>query len=446
MIYFDERFFNLITFCSSMLEWTACILFINSFMKKKVPKFKFNLFFTFLIILIFGVKFCNYIVAGEIEIHQNHTIMIRIICKVVVVLLSLLFMKLVYNLNASHMLCIIIPVLLLCTSNVLHLLVDFLTKIVISDYRWLFTLILMAIIDFIFVTGLYFSSKSLSKKELIYYKKDIVIILSSFSVSLLVLSFFNILLLRLNQLFIKELAVIVLCVATVLIMDIIVLQLLLRTASHNHQLKENEIKLIGKNLKNQYTKNIKEQDENFRRMRHDFKHHMCVIDTLLDENKISEAKNYIKDYIGSISANIYVDTGNEYLNAILNSKITYAKRNGINITSVITGEIKGISNIDMCNLIGNLIDNAIEGCANTQDKNIVVKILSEETFIRISVSNSISSSVLKDNANLKTSKSDSENHGFGTKTIKNIASKYNGYADYFEEDNKFFANITLVKN
>lgn len=446
MIYFDERFFNLITFFSSMLEWTACILFINSFMKKKVPKFKFNLIFTFLIILILSVKFSNYIVAGEIEIHQKHTVIIRIICKIVVVLLSFLFMKSVYNLNTNHMLCIIIPVLLLCTSNVLHLLVDFLANIVISDYRWLFTLILMAIIDFIFVAGLYFSSKSISKKELIYHKKDIVMILSSFFVSLVILCFFNVLLLKLNQLFIRGLVVIILSVITVLIMDIIVLQLLLKTANNNYKLKENEIKLIGKNLKNQYTKNIKEQDENFRRLRHDFKHHMCVIDALLDENKISEAKNYIKDYIGSISANIYVDTGNEYLNAILNSKITYAKRNGINITSVIAGEINGISNIDMCNLMGNLIDNAIEGCADTQEKNIVVKILSEETFIRISVSNTISSSVLKDNVNLKTSKSDSDNHGFGTKTIKNIANKYNGYADYFEEENKFFANITLVKN
>lgn len=415
-------------------------------MKKKVPKFQFNIFLSILIILIYGVKILNYIVTGEIEIQQHQTVMIRVVCKIIVVALSLLFIKLVYNLNSSHMLCIIIPVLLLCTSNVLHLLVDFLSKLVIADYRWLFTLILMAIIDFVFVTGLYFSSKSINKQELIYYKKDIFIIITSFFVSLLILTFFNILLLMLNQLFMKELLVIILSVVTVLIMDIIVLQLLLRTARHNHKLKENEIKLIGKSLKNQYAKNIKEQDEIFRRMRHDFKHHLCVIDTLLDNNKTDEAKKYIKDYIGSVSANIYVDTGNEYLNAILNSKITYAKRNGINITSVIAGEIKGINNIDLCNLMGNLIDNAIEGCADTQEKSIVVKVLAEETFIRISVSNTISSSVLKDNSDLNTSKSDAKNHGFGTKSIKNIASKYNGYADYFEEDNKFFANITLVKS
>lgn len=446
MIYFDESFFNILTFFSSMLEWTACIMFINSFLKKKTSKLKFNLMISALITLVCTVKVFNYIIAGEFEIHQHQTFFIRVLCKIVVVLLSCLFIKAVYLININHMLCIIIPILLLCTSNVLHLLVEFFAKIVISHYRWLFALILMTIIDFIFVSGLYFASKSLNKKELIYYKKDIFFILISFSASLLILSFFNVLLLRINQVFFQEMLLIVLCVVVVLVMDIIVLQLLLRTAYHNRKLKENEIKLMGESLKNQYAKNIKEQDELFRRMRHDFKHHMCVVDALLDKNKIEEAKSYIKDYIGSTTAITYVDTENEYLNAILNSKITYAKKNDINITTVIAGEIDGINNIDMCNLMGNLIDNAVEGCASTKEKDIVVKILSEEAFIRISVANTISSSVLKGNANLNTSKKDAENHGFGTKSIKNIASKYNGYADYYEEGNKFFANITLVKN
>lgn len=446
MIYFDERFFNIVTFISSMIEWSACMLFIVSFLKKKVSKAKFNLSATVLFVSVCIVKFFNYIFAGELELHQQQTLIIRILCKVTVILLSFLFLYLVCTISPNQTLCVIIPILLLCTANVLHLLADFFAKIVVPKYQWLFVLLLVSLIDFVFIAGLYFAAKSIKQKELIYYKKDVFIILSSFFVSLIVLSIFNVILLNINQVFIQEFIIIILSVVVVVVMDIVILKLLLTTARNNHKLKENEIKLMGESLKNQYAKNIKEQDELFRRMRHDFKHHMCVIDALLDKNKVEEAKSYIKDYIGSTSALTYVDTGNEYLNAILNSKITYAKKNNINITTVIAGEIEGINNIDMCNLMGNLIDNAVEGCADTEEKDIVVKILSEETFIRISVANTISSSVLEKNASLNTSKKDSENHGFGTKSIKKIASKYNGYADYFEEENRFFANITLVKD
>ena len=53
----------------------------------------------------------------------------------------------------------------------------------------------------------------------------------------------------------------------------------------------------------------------------------------------------------------------------------------------------------------------------------------------IYVSNTIEKSVLSENHSLKTSKSRLQGHGYGIKTIKQIAEKYNGSADFYEKDN-----------
>ena len=54
-------------------------------------------------------------------------------------------------------------------------------------------------------------------------------------------------------------------------------------------------------------------------------------------------------------------------------------------------------------------------------------------------------SVLSDNPELNTSKPDASSHGYGVKTIKSIAEKYNGHASFYEENNKFVCQVNLFK-
>ena len=57
--------------------------------------------------------------------------------------------------------------------------------------------------------------------------------------------------------------------------------------------------------------------------------------------------------------------------------------------------------------------------------------------------NSIEGSVIQNNPNLITTKKDKHLHGLGTKIIKDIAKKYNGMADFFENDDFFICHIIL---
>ena len=62
-----------------------------------------------------------------------------------------------------------------------------------------------------------------------------------------------------------------------------------------------------------------------------------------------------------------VKTDNSFVNAILNQKLSEAKERGIDVKCVILTSFHGIDNKDICNLFGNLLDNAIE--ANEKQKN-----------------------------------------------------------------------------
>ena len=93
--------------------------------------------------------------------------------------------------------------------------------------------------------------------------------------------------------------------------------------------------------------------------------------------------------------------------------------------------ISGINSFDLCNLLGNILDNAIEGTQNVvEGKFVEVVIRSDDFKLNICVSNSIQHYVLEFNKDLKTSKAARELHGLGIKTIRSLAEKYNGNADF----------------
>lgn len=102
----------------------------------------------------------------------------------------------------------------------------------------------------------------------------------------------------------------------------------------------------------------------------------------------------------------------------------------------------------MCNLLGNILDNAIENCSASPDahKSIICNFSGDEYKIMIYVSNTIEKSVLSENHSLKTSKSRLQGHGYGIKTIKQIAEKNNGSADFYEKDNMFVCCVMLYRD
>lgn len=198
----------------------------------------------------------------------------------------------------------------------------------------------------------------------------------------------------------------------------------------------------------QYAQTVKMQYEQTRRLRHDMKQFYTILDKLISDNKLDEAKSFIADsYQSVVVTDVVVDVGNDYINALLNAKLTEAKSVGISVICSVTRDIKGYENADLCNLIGNLLDNAIEAAKKCDEemRSIEFNLSSSDNRLNIIVRNSIKDSVITNNQNFITTKKNKFNHGYGMKTIKFITEKYGGTTDFYEEGNIFVAHIVIYQ-
>lgn len=192
-------------------------------------------------------------------------------------------------------------------------------------------------------------------------------------------------------------------------------------------------------IKDKHFREIKEQYVEFRRLRHDFVNHMKVIESLDDTEKLKEYVRDVKSKLDSINQVSYCN--NLTVDALLSLKRSEAGQNGIKISySVCSLEDIGISDFDLCTVIGNLLDNAIEGASKCEEKYIDLRILRKIGRILVVVKNSS----VPVTAPFNTTKSDKEAHGIGIGNIREISEKYEGEAVFKYENGEFSGIVSLA--
>lgn len=194
------------------------------------------------------------------------------------------------------------------------------------------------------------------------------------------------------------------------------------------------------------SQDIKRQYEQLHKMRHDFYNTLSVIQHLNMAGKSEQLDRYISEYLKKSYKDTIqtVTTDNDYINAIVSSKISEAKGEDIEVILSVIKHIDKINTMDICSLLGNMFDNAISACKKCHDrKKIILDISERNGSLEILMKNSVSSSVLKVNPTLATDKADKENHGYGTKIINEIAQRNHGIADFYEESCMFCCHVIL---
>ena len=140
-----------------------------------------------------------------------------------------------------------------------------------------------------------------------------------------------------------------------------------------------------------------------------------------------------------------IKTGNVMVDAILNSKLSLAQSRSIAINAkAFVPEALGVSDIDFCVIIGNLLDNAMEACEKMSDKagrfiRVYIDVMRDQLYI--SVSNSTHGKAQRIGAIYPTTKNGS--HGFGLVRIDRIVEKYKGYINR-EHDEGIFATEVIL--
>ena len=196
------------------------------------------------------------------------------------------------------------------------------------------------------------------------------------------------------------------------------------------------------------TRAVQENEEyqkDVRKMHHDFNNHLSCIDMLLQMNNVEKARRYIQGMLVSANENKrIIRLGNEIAEAVVNQKYLLAQKQGIAFEVI--GNLEEnlqIDAVDLCALLSNALDNAIEASLRMEEvskRNIQLEMKPYKDYLMIKVSNTVAEDV--NVKNLKTSKADKSQHGIGMLSMKSVVEKYEGYLKY-ECENRLF-NVSMM--
>lgn len=188
-----------------------------------------------------------------------------------------------------------------------------------------------------------------------------------------------------------------------------------------------------------------------RAFRHDIKNHILLMNVLAEKGDYEALKKYLRDMSGVIDESDYVRiSGVSAVDAILNEKMYEAQAKDITTSfDVINLDKNNIEPLDLCVILSNALDNAIEANLKIEEKEsryIRLKVHGNETFSVISVSNPVKDAPKKNAAGLfnTTKTMDAESHGFGLKSIESAAAKYRGELLAKAEDGVFTLVVRLT--
>ncbi len=234
----------------------------------------------------------------------------------------------------------------------------------------------------------------------------------------------------------------------IIFVNIAVCYLVIDLGKKNEAIRENEILKVQQEYNSQYITNSNIEYDVIRKLRHDFKDSCSVIRSMLLDGNSEKAVNHIENYLGElVEPEIFVKTNNDVVNAVINSKFTVAKSLGVNVRCLCVSDFRGITDIDLCRLLSNMLENAVEACSESKrtDKQIYLKITYDEYKYCFILKNTIDNSVIEHNPKLNSRKKNTKEHGYGTKIIHDIAEKYNGQCDFYEDDDFFCCSVILKK-
>ena len=193
----------------------------------------------------------------------------------------------------------------------------------------------------------------------------------------------------------------------------------------------------------------REVDNMYRQIRgwhHDYRNHIQTMKAYAADGDLDAIKQYL-DLLDQdlTTVDTVIKTGNPMTDAILNSKISLARAKGIRVTADAHIPVKlKSSEIDLCCILGNLFDNAIEASMKLPPEQRMIRVYMDmkNTQLYISFTNFTAGRKLqKVGSRFRSTKG--EGHGFGLVRIDAIVERLEGYLSRNSEDGAFTTEILL---
>ena len=215
--------------------------------------------------------------------------------------------------------------------------------------------------------------------------------------------------------------------------------IMLRSTQHRMELEQEK-----------YEANRVNYDE-LRAMRHELKNYAFYCKALLDSKKYDELSEFFSETLAGKSSVLNSnDCGNYMVDVILNHEINTARERGVRITTdILVPHTLPYRSEDLCSLLSNLMDNAIEAASASglEMPQILFSMRPKQEYLFIHQENSVNAEISSDaRLSLKTTKKNQELHGFGTRIIRSIVEKYGGSIKYSMKDGVFITDVMLELN
>jgi len=180
--------------------------------------------------------------------------------------------------------------------------------------------------------------------------------------------------------------------------------------------------------------------------RHDYRNHIQTMKAYAANGDIASINRYLDALDVDLSTvDTVIKTGNPMTDAILNSKISLAKSKEIPVIADAHIPVKlKLSEIDLCCIIGNLFDNAIEASLKLPKEERLIRVYMDmkNTQLYISFTNFTAGGKLSKIAgSFRSNKG--EGHGFGLMRMDTIVKRLDGYISRNSEDGAFTTEILL---
>ncbi len=211
------------------------------------------------------------------------------------------------------------------------------------------------------------------------------------------------------------------------------------------------IRKLKSDMEQRYYQNMEKSNREYIELMHNVKHHFSAIRGMAQNNKeITDYLSEVDNRLASVTRVIY--TENKMFNAILSEKKDKAQAKGIECDIKVDKDIDTgiIPDTDIIEIVGNIIDNAIEAVekiSNKQYKVNNIKIRSymsnDNKFFVFCVENPYEILEKTSKGIFKTTKKDKEKHGIGLKSVESLAEKNSGYVNILTEKNTFKIIVNL---
>ena len=202
----------------------------------------------------------------------------------------------------------------------------------------------------------------------------------------------------------------------------------------DHERLEQTDKLAS--LRESYYRNLRREERQVRTLRHDLRNHLTVVQSLLERGESERAAGYLGEIAASPAmSGRRILCENEMAGIVLTAKAEAMEQADLSADFAVSlPKELPIADMDLCALLGNALDNAMEAAAQTADRRITVRCRADKGLFMLRVENTMAGEALPD---LATTKADKAAHGFGLAGMREIAERCGGSLETRSGEGRF---------